>query len=811
MSFVLPPAEVLGKVLIADTVWSGEISITEDILVPQGVTLTVAPGTIVTVVASDSSKTDPEYLSPLTEITIRGKLLCEGTSRDPIFFRRAGGQDQNQGWAGIIIDGGTASVKSCHIEGAETGMYVINSVLSASECEFTNNKYGLVADGARSKIILRNTRVTGNDYGLFVFNKAIVESAGSVINKNSKKDTYKMDAREYTGNPEGAPVANKEITRHYQDEILLQDTVWQGVIEVGGLIRVPEGSRLVILPGTIIDIRKKDTNGDGIGENGLLIQGLLLAKGSKEHPIIFRSGEQIKNAGDWDGINIMSSDGALNLIEYCRIEDGYRGVHFHFSNVAIKNSVFNNNYRAIQFQESNAEVEGNIVDRNRSGIQARDSIILIRNNRISNNFTGANFFRSRIEVSRNIFANNVKEGLRIRESLPTCRGNTMYGNRNGFLVQDALYGNFEGNLVVHNLESGISIRNTDAVHVAANYVQGNGLNGITVQNSAALIEKNVISLNGERGIAVSDFTGIITGNSLLRNGLYSVGTEGKTDIAAPGNWWGNENLKTVIYDKEDDSTRGRVTYDPVDKYPSVFLWPLDDVPVDITLFGGIKMNGEINIPRGSTLHVSPGTRVLLGPGAGIVVSGTIQSRGERSNRITFTSDGSTSGSWNEILLDHATDSAFTFCDFSRATWAIHSHFTNLSVSNCSFKNNYGGIRFQSGPLEIQSSVFQDNTIGIRAFRGSAVIKNNTISKNEVGIFIREKGSGVRIRNNNIVDNRAYGIRSGDFNNEDIDAVENWWGPGKASQAIFDGSNEAGIGIVRFEPVSKKPFPDPSLK
>ena len=71
----------------------------------------------------------------------------------------------------------------------------------------------------------------------------------------------------------------------YGDEALTGETVWQGRILVNGLVRVPDGGRLIILPGTVVEFRKKDTNGDGIGENGLFIQGRLLAKGTREAPL----------------------------------------------------------------------------------------------------------------------------------------------------------------------------------------------------------------------------------------------------------------------------------------------------------------------------------------------------------------------------------------------------------------------------------------------------------------------------------------------------------------------------------------------
>ena len=71
--------------------------------------------------------------------------------------------------------------------------------------------------------------------------------------------------------------------------MLSGETIWRDTVAVNGIVRVPEGSRLVILPGTIVEFGERDTNGDGIGENGLLIQGVIIAKGTPKAPIVFRS------------------------------------------------------------------------------------------------------------------------------------------------------------------------------------------------------------------------------------------------------------------------------------------------------------------------------------------------------------------------------------------------------------------------------------------------------------------------------------------------------------------------------------------
>ena len=97
-----------AAVLTVDTVWQNEVTLSEDVLVPAGVTLTLRPGTVVRVVAAESTKTDPEFISPLTEITVRGRLKIEGTPINPVKLISQDGKNSGE-WAGVLIDGGIRS------------------------------------------------------------------------------------------------------------------------------------------------------------------------------------------------------------------------------------------------------------------------------------------------------------------------------------------------------------------------------------------------------------------------------------------------------------------------------------------------------------------------------------------------------------------------------------------------------------------------------------------------------------------------------------------------------------------------------
>ena len=373
------------------------------------------------------------------------------------------------------------------------------------------------------------------------------------------------------------------------------------------------------------------------------------------------------------------------------------------------------------------------------------------------------------------------------------------------MVADMYYGDYSRNSITNNLEVGISLKNADNVEVIGNIVAGNGSNGLSIQESRAIIKGNQISDNGERGIGVQSFDGEITGNNFINNRLYAIDLEGVQDVAASGNWWGGDDPAKVVFDKRADSSRGRVDYAKASVRPIAFSWPLQSVPADVVWRGTIAVKQPVTVLAGVELSIAPETTVEFSEGTGMLVKGRLTARGRSDGKIRFTSERRKGpGDWDEIQLEYATGSVIDNCIFEYATWGLHSHFTNLVVADSYFANNTGGMRFRSGPAEIRNSTFENNSIGIRAYLGNAVIKENNIRKNDVGIFVREKGGGLLITGNNIYDNVDYGIRVGDFNNEDVNAAGNWWGGIDPSGAIFDEKNEPGIGRVLRDPVLKDP-------
>lgn len=802
---LLFPAGGSAAVLSGNTVWQGKVLLQEDVLVPQGVTLTIRPGTSVRVAAAVDTKIAPEYLSRRTEITVRGILRIEGSDSSPVSLAPANPSSSPQ-WAGIIVDGGQVVIDRAEISGAETALYVLNGKAELTQTSLHDNRYGVIGQGGGSEIKLNRSSIKDNDYGLYAFSGAKIVRRKTVISGNRSKDRGSATTREVHFAKPSYQLPPQPISRSYKSGALQGQIVWSGKVLVDGIVRVPPAARLIILPGTVVEFTMHDSNGDGIGENGLMIQGQLIAKGMPDKPIIFRSAESVEKKGAWDAINILGSDHTQNLIEYCQIEDAYRGMHFHFANVAVDHAILTNNYRGLQFQESLVSVRDSFFYDNNSAIQARDSQVVFSHNRIFDNINGVNFFRLDLRAEHNLFAANRIGGLRIREGAARIRHNLMAGNRFGLLVVGAVYGNFSDNLITDNLESGISLRRTDNITVSGNIVEANGVNGFSLREAGGKISGNLIAENGERGIGVRSFSGLITANNFVANGSYAIGLEGEGDVDAPANWWGGGDLARKLYDRHDQKGLGEIRHQHEASRPFCIVWPVADLAYDATMRAKIAVDRTITVHKGATLTIKPGTTLYFGKNTGLEIFGCLNAVGDR-RRIRFTSEAQSGpGDWGEIRLQHADNSRIENCDFEYANWGLHIHFVAMEIKGCRFLHNYGGMRFRSGPYEIDNSLFAHNRIGIRTYLATANIHHDEIRDNAIGIFIREKGGGITLHDNNIFANKRYDLELGDFNQEDVDAQHNWWGKGDLLPLLFDARREKGIGTVLFEPAAKKPFP-----
>lgn len=426
-----PAGTAVGGRISGEVRLSGRVRVTEDLYVPPGATLVVAPGTVVSFDKSESSKVDPEFLFGGTELVVRGTLRASGAEFR--FPDRSGG---------IVVAGGDAVLSDVVVTGAEVGISVLSGgrVTAGGAVRIAGCRVGVALFPAALPTWIGAGEVALTKNGI-----AAVRFAGAppVPRSFRPKESEEADAVAWgdeSGDRNGiappgpaAPPAPGAL--RLGDLFVDRDRTLSGDVVVDGVIRVAPDVTLTVAPGARIFFSFRDTDGDGIGESGIFLQGNLSARGTAESPILFRplAGP---GRGLWDSINFMASDRGGNVIAHVAIEGAYRGLHAHFSRLEGTEIRISNCVRGVQFQESEVRLSGLSVEESQSALRCRDSDVVLERFRSRATASGANFLRSRVSLVAPEIESPGLYGVRFRESRAEVTGGAVRGALVGVSVQE---------------------------------------------------------------------------------------------------------------------------------------------------------------------------------------------------------------------------------------------------------------------------------------------------------------------------------------------------------------------------------------
>jgi len=151
-----------------DLVWEGTVTMSGDVLILKGGSLTIRPGTQVNVFPAEGTKIDPEYLSSQTELLVRGNLEILGTADAPVRFVLIERSDLEEiAWSGITLDS-TAQSRILHaeLERADIAIRVVASSPEIKGNKITRCRYGIVLQQQSHPKILDNLLSDGEG-GIF--------------------------------------------------------------------------------------------------------------------------------------------------------------------------------------------------------------------------------------------------------------------------------------------------------------------------------------------------------------------------------------------------------------------------------------------------------------------------------------------------------------------------------------------------------------------------------------------------------------------------------------------------------------------
>lgn len=208
-----------GAIIAQDTLWSGRVDIDGVVFVPEGVTLTITPGTVVAFKKSAAQYREEggegstlDVLIPGSGIRVEGKVLAVGDNGRPISFTYAGDNPSPGAWGCIFLDHSKGSIfEYCRFEYSTYTIHAHFSQFDVSRCTITNNE-----DGSRigySRVLydhcdimdntgkglnfyqcrntVRHCNITGNRDGIFLNEK----DAACTIENNNIHDNTGMDLR----------------------------------------------------------------------------------------------------------------------------------------------------------------------------------------------------------------------------------------------------------------------------------------------------------------------------------------------------------------------------------------------------------------------------------------------------------------------------------------------------------------------------------------------------------------------------------------------------------------------------------------
>lgn len=274
--------------------------------------------------------------------------------------------------------------------------------------------------------------------------------------------------------------------------------------------------------------------------------------------------------------------------------------------------------------------------------------------------------------------------------------------------------------------------------------------------------------------------------------------------------------------------------------------------------GELLIKGDVEVVKGATLIIMPGTVVrfvkvepygptklykdkeVYFPRSEIIVKGRIFAQGTKHKMIVFTSAEKSprNSDWGAINFLDSEDNILEFCELSYGHTSVHAHGAQVVVTNCYFHDNGvafgmknvkgasikskvpilynritgngGGILFGGGasPTIAHNQIDNNVFFGIFVKKGAPnYIRYNNITQNGKGV-ITYSVEDLRLRENNIFDNKEYNISLMEGQTQDVDARHNWWGTTdekRIKALIWDRDEDESLGTLDFSHFADSPI------